>query len=328
VFKKYFGAKIFSLFLLGLVFLAPTVSRAQNTAVSNGLMGAIFGTAYLAFFDSKEVDFYGGQIFYDKAPKGFKYFDTYSTTFGSDLTLFHQKPFNWFIGTERIGRSGSGTLNNKNIQWNIPVCALYAGARFDLEEKNVLNPYFFCIGGAYAMTDLLGADFIFYNNNFNYNVNGTTLGLELGMGFTPLTLGQLEISLEGNYRFANFANVSYSGNSTATGSLPTGLPTSIDYSGWSVDLSLTFDPKEKKDTKPEDAREKLLAGQVHYDKSTFMAAAKSCDIYLVKLFLDSGFQLEPDDVTSITGNDSICEKIKDEVQKAADKKSHKGKEED
>ncbi|HJT23078.1 MAG TPA: hypothetical protein VJ873_00765, partial [bacterium] len=229
-------------------------------------------------------------------------------------------PFNWFVGTERLGRTGSGTFKGNSIQWNIPACALYSGCRFDWSNKTVLEPYFFCIGGVYAMTDLLGSDYMTYKN-YTFNVNGTTLGLELGAGFTPFVFDQLEISIEGNYRFENFANVSYTGVSGALTNLPTGLPTSIDYSGWSFDINLAFEPgnANKKAKKPKNdpiaAREKLLVGNIPYNKKALMEAVANCDSYVVDLFLKSGFKLDPKEIDSISADPKVCDDIKAGLKK-------------
>lgn len=322
--RKSLAVKIFSGVMLALVFTAPGITRAQTSSVTNNIIGAIFGTAYMASFDSKEVDFYVGQIFYNQAPAKFGYFDTYSTTFGSDITLFTQEPFNWFVGTERLGRSGSGSIPvsavSQPIQWNIPACALYSGFRLDCSDKKFMEPYVFCIGGVYALTDLLGPDYMVYKT-LNFNVNGTTLGMELGAGFTPLTFDQLQISIEGNYRFENFQNVSYSASTGAIAQLPTGLPTAIDYSGFSFDVSLTFEPgnakkKEKKSkSDPAAAREKLLAGNIPYNKKAFMEAVDNCDSYVVDLFLKSGFKLDPKELAAISADPKVCDDIKAGIKK-------------
>jgi hypothetical protein len=323
------------------IFLVLSFLLVSNSwgAPSDTLVGALFGTAYVTAFDSKEVDFYTGQIFYNNEPAGFSYFDTYSTTFGSDITLYNQDVFNWFVGTERLGRTGNGFQGAVNLQWNIPVDALYSGARFDWPEKALFNPYFFCIGGLYSLSDLLGSDFVICNgvnsksvtyNGSTYNVGGTALGLELGLGFTPLKFDNLELSIEGNYRFANFPNVSYSPTSASSSipAIPSGLPTSLDYSGWSFAICLAFEPptsnkeknapkKEKND--PMAAREKLFAGNVPYNKKTFLNAAENGDIYVVRLFLESGFKVDQKDLISITNNENISDEIKKLIQPLMDK---------
>jgi|GEM_PF-4038383 len=323
--KHSIQSLICGFFLLLSVFSsAPALGQVSSTLVS-----ALFGTAYVASFDSKEVDFYYGQIFYNNGPGSYNSFDTYSSTFGSDITLYNQDFFNWFVGTERLGRTGSGSISQSgkqyNLQWNVPVCALYSGTRFDWDEKNLLNPYVFCIGALYSISDLLGNDSLISNGS-TYNITGTTLGLELGFGFTPLTFKNLQISIEGNYRFANFPNVSYSPTSSSLPPLPTGLPTGLDYSGWSVQIALSFEPSKSGPGKGEagkavneadTAREKLLAGNIPYNKAAFMTAVENCDTYVVKAFLDSGYT--PDNTPAILNNPKICDRIKALFQPQAEK---------
>ncbi len=323
MFKRFPFQNIF----LGMIFcLALFPAQRASAQVASTMVGALFGTAYIASFDTKEIDFYYGQTFYNTQPGGFNSLDMNQTTFGSDITLYTQDFFNWFVGTERLGRTGSGGVNQGgkqyNLQWNIPVCALYTGTRIDVNEKSLLEPYFFCIGGLYSISDLLGNDALISNGS-TYNVAGTALGLELGLGFTPLTFENLQISVEGNYRFANFPNVSYSPASSSLPALPTGLPTGIDYSGWTVQVSLSFEPSknttDNSEAKKDAARQKLLDGHVTYDKPTFMAAAENSDTYIVKLFLESGFKLSPDDLTAIAQDDKIDQEVKDEISKLTDK---------
>lgn len=312
--RKCSGLNLFcAAFLLGSV-LIPSHARGQ---AANTLIGAVFGLTYLQAYDTKEIDFYYGQTFYNNDPKHFSYFDTYSTTFGTDITLYNHDAFNWFMGTERLGRTGNGTLSGtspsqSNLQWNIPVVGLYTGVRYDF-VRLPLQPYLFAIGGVYSLSDLLGGDAVLLNGTYTrpgqaasvtytgstYNVTGTTLGYELGIGITPLTLwnDSLEISVEGNYRSVNFPNAYYGPTSSSLPALPLGLPPSIDYSGWSIQLALTFEPSKNANKKEEggpaktdEAREKLLSGNIPFKSAAFLDAVNNCDPYLVDLFLKAGFK--------------------------------------
>lgn len=346
--KRFSARSAFcGMFLLFSLFSAPSAwGQAANT-----LIGAVFGLTYLQSYDTKEIDFYYGQTFYNTEPDNFGYFDTYSSTFGTDITLYHHDFFNWFMGTERLGRTGNGSISGltpsqANLQWNIPVVGLYSGVRFDC-LKVPLEPYIFAIGGVYSLADLLGGDAVLINGTYakptttytysgaTYNVTGTTLGLELGVGITPLTFwnDSLELAVEGNYRFVNFPNVYFSPTSSSLPPIPNGFPPSIDYSGWSIQLALSFEPsKGQLKTSEADqgkeasvsAREKLLAGNIPYNKDSFINAAENCDTYIVNLFLASGFKLSDEDLGTIANDQKICDEVKAMVKPQRDKQEKPG----
>ena len=217
---------------------------------------------------------------------------TKSIDLGDKVTL------DWNLGWERMSASGTDSFGSPVTQavWSIPVNGLYIGPRFD-RNFDPFSLYVYIYGSFDDLSDLVTNDQITIGNN-SYTLTGGGPGFEPGFGISLKIAKELAIGADYSHQFLKISNIVVG----TTSSFPAAYTPvhSLDFSGDSLNLSISFSPapsdaKKTKDQKVEDARIKLANAKIDFTQKRLKEAIDNCDSVIVSWYLAAGIKVQKTD---------------------------------